>query len=343
MSELDQLESKAEAQRALFAEAVDGMRVRIADTADDLRERISPEHIVHRTGEKWRNFIETSARDNPIEAAGFAVLLAYPLWRMTRAIPLPMAIAGAAVLLARQARLNPTLVSELLADTRVQADIAVGRLAHATEQVRDEAAHEVREVGSQAKAASYVIQGAARSAAANVSEHLGYATDSASTAFSNALEAVTPSEATIQSLKDGAHAAADKAKDITSHVASSSAAYSRGAVNAIAENPMLVAGLGLAAGGLLAAVLPRSKADSQLGGLASTVQKSAERALKEGRQAATKTITDLYDHTVNEVEAVGLTAGAVTSAAEDIKQQAGDHTVEAVTKRNKTIPESRHD
>jgi hypothetical protein len=349
--QFNQLERQAEAQRALLASEVDDIRVRFAETADDLRERLSPDRIVRRTIGKWRSLIEQGARDNPIQAAGVLALLAYPLWRVARALPLPMVIAGAGVFLAGKARFSTTRANELLAETRSRAHDAASRLAETAEQVRNGAVSDLQQVRARATVgasnASDMIQDAARSAAFDIAEHLGHAADSASAVFSNAVEALTPSDTTIQATKDGAQAAADAAKDVASRAVHSGAAYSRSAVNAVAQNPLLIGGVGLAAGGLFAALLPRTRADSQmLGGLARTLQKSAKPALKRSHQAVTKSAGDLYDRAAAEAEAHGLTVNAMQDAASDINERLGNVAAAAKRAINRRVDharESNHD
>jgi hypothetical protein len=192
-----QLENQAEAQRALFVGAV-----------DELREQLSAAQIIHRASAGWRNWIEQSAHDNPLQVVSMAALLAYPLWRLARVMPLPMIIAGAGVIFASTARVSTTQAKETLNNTRVRARDVVDRLVDATKQVHDSAARDLQRaqasVAADTNAASEIMQEGARSAAATVKDYVGRAVDSASGEVSNALHAVTPSDTTIQSAEDGA-------------------------------------------------------------------------------------------------------------------------------------------
>lgn len=350
MTQLDQLESEAAAQRARFADAVDGVRARIGEKADDLRERLSPRRAVRRTGENWRNLIEQRVRDNPIQVASAAALLAYPVWRMARALPLPVLVAGAGVLLSSKARLSTTQATDLLAEARGKAREVGGRLGDATIQARDGAVEGLGTMGVRASetinSASAAIQDTAQSVTANAKAHLAQATDSASAALSNAVDAITPSDETIQSVTDGARAAVDTAGDIARHAARTGTGYSRDAANLVSQNPLLVAGVGIAAGGFLAALLPRTNADSQmLGGLARAIRDSAEDALSVGHQKATRAISDLQHRAAAEAEARGLTAGTIQDAVDDLNEQASDVAIAAkrAFERNAPIRENHHD
>ena len=131
--QLDQLEREAEAQRALFATGIDDIRLRIAESADNLRDQLSPGKVVRRTAKRWRDLIEQNARENPLQVVGVAALVGYPLWRMARALPLPMVIAGAGVLLARKAPFSTAQVSELLTETGARAQSAVDQFVDFSE------------------------------------------------------------------------------------------------------------------------------------------------------------------------------------------------------------------
>jgi hypothetical protein len=350
MSRLEQLESEAVAQRALFADAVDGVRSRIAETADDLRENLSPSRVVSRAGENWRSWIEQRARDNPIQVASAAALLAYPAWRIARALPIPVLIAGAGVVLSGKARFSTRQAGDLLADARSKTREVGNRLADATEEARESAAENLGMIGANAtksaRRTSDAIQDAAYSGAANIKDQLARATESATTALSSAVESMTPSDATVQALTDDARAVANAAGDITKHAARSGAAYSRGAANAVTQYPLVIGGLGLAAGGLLAALLPRTKAEGPiLGGLARSILDSTGEALSEGHQKATKAISDLQHRATEEAESRGLTAGAIQGAVEDLKERASDVAVatKRTIKRTAHIRENHHD
>lgn len=336
MSQLDKLESEAASQRAVFVGAVDGMRSRIREAADELRETLSPNRVARRTGENWRNLIEQRARDNPIQVASAAVLLAYPVWRIARALPLPVVIAGAGVLLSGKARLSTTEAGEFVADAGGRARKIGTRLADATTNASDAAAENlglVRARATQSVArASDTIRDAASSAAGKFKEHLARGTETATATLSGAVESVTPSDATVQSLRDSARGVAETAADITEEASRSGAAYSRAAAEAIVQNPLLIGGLGLAAGGLLAALLPRTKADGQiLGGLARSIQDGTDQVLSEGHQRATQAVSNLQRRAAGEAEARGLMPGAIQDAVDDLKDRATD--VAVATKR----------
>lgn len=350
MTQLDQLESEAAAHRTRFADAVDGVRARVGATADDLREKLSPGRAIRHAVENWRGLIEERARENPIQLASAAILFGYPAWRLVRALPLPVLVAGAGVLLSSKARFTTTQASDLMVNAGNKVREIAGRLSDATLQAGDGAAEQLGIIGARGSeavnSASEAMQDTAQAAAAHAKTQLTQAADSASAALSNAVDAVIPSDATIQSFAGNAWATASAAGDVTKRAALSGAAFSRDTVNAVAQNPLLIAGLGIVAGGFLAALLPRTRADSQmLGSLARTIRNNAQDALREGHQTATAAILDLQERAADEAETRGLTAGAIQEVVDDLNERASN--VAAATKRtikrNAPMRENHHD
>jgi hypothetical protein len=90
----------------------------------------------------------------------------------------------------------------------------------------------------------------------------------------------------------------------------------------IEQNPLLVAGVGLLVGGLIASALPRSDFEDDLVGDASTAAKRrAEAAASQGFDAARKAAGEVYDETAKQAEAEGLTSDGIGNAAKDLTQR----------------------
>ena len=79
----------------------------VSQTADDLRQRVSPEAIktevsnyARNRGERLLEDITSAARRNPMQAVAVGASVAYPLLRLARAIPLPILMVGAGLFFA---------------------------------------------------------------------------------------------------------------------------------------------------------------------------------------------------------------------------------------------------
>jgi hypothetical protein len=90
----------------------------------------------------------------------------------------------------------------------------------------------------------------------------------------------------------------------------------------IEQTPLLVAGVGLLVGGLIAIALPRSEfEDDLIGDASATAKRRARDAASKGMDAARTAVGGVYDETTRQAEAEGLTADGIGKAAQDITQR----------------------
>src|ERR1700716_1667381 len=98
---LQQIKRETEQTRAGLTNTVEQLRTSVADTAADIRHRISPDAIkaevsgyIKSRGEQLLNDVTDAARKNPMQAVAVGASLAYPLLRMARSIPMPGLVVG---------------------------------------------------------------------------------------------------------------------------------------------------------------------------------------------------------------------------------------------------------
>jgi hypothetical protein len=119
--------------------------------------------------------------------------------------------------------------------------------------------------------------------------------------------------------------ARDTASDVTNRAG-------KGFVETIEQHPLMVAGVGLLIGGLIASALPRSDVeDGLIGGASNSVKKRAQAAASQGFDAAKDVAGDVYDKAVRQAEAEGLTPDALGDAAQNIGQRVRRVAESAVT------------
>ncbi|HXO68021.1 MAG TPA: hypothetical protein VN838_03580 [Bradyrhizobium sp.] len=124
---------------------------------------------------------------------------------------------------------------------------------------------------------------------------------------------------------NAAKTARDTASDLTNRAGKTF-------VETIEQNPLVVAGVGLLIGGLIASALPRSDIeDGLIGGASSSVKKRAQAAAAQGIDVAKDAAGDVYDKAVRQAEAEGLTPDALGNAAQDIGQRVRRVAESAVT------------
>src|SRR3979409_1816555 len=94
---LQQIKRETEQTRAGLTDTVEQLKISVAETATDLRHRISPDAItaasprsIKSRGEQLCNDVPTAARNNPMQAVAIGASVAYPLLRLARAIPVPV-------------------------------------------------------------------------------------------------------------------------------------------------------------------------------------------------------------------------------------------------------------
>ena len=354
---LQQIKRETEQTRAGLTDTVEQLKTSVAETASDIRHRISPEAIkaevsgyIKSRGEQLLNDITSAARRNPMQAVAVGASVAYPLLRLARAIPLPVLMVGAGLFFAgsKTGQTASQKASDVAADL---SDDVARRARELGEQVQDTAsaartyASEQFDRVSSAIAGGTDQEGLADAAGAAVASNSQRIKDSAASAGATLSDRASglkddgrrlagSAATTVQDIADGATAAArsaastvvdtgvDAARTIRRTASDASDRAGKTIFQTIEQNPLLVAGVGLLVGGLIASALPRSGLEDDLIGDASTAAKRrAQAAASHGFDAAKATVGEVYDETARQAEAEGLTPDGIGKAAQDISQR----------------------
>jgi hypothetical protein len=352
---LQQIKRETEQTRAGLTATVEQLKTSVAETASDIRYRISPDAIkaevsgyIKSRGEQLLNDVASAARRNPMQAIAVGAGIAYPLLRLVRAIPAPVLMVGAGLFLASK---TGQAASEKASD--VAADLS-DELAHRAEEFRDQ----VEKSASAAKAYASDKLDRVSSAVAGGADQVRMAADAAGAAVASNTRKITDSAASVgatdraDSLKDDGVRISGSAAGTVQDNASGVTAAARNAAGAVAEtgldaarairkkasdssdragsailqtieqNPLLVAGLGLLVGGLIASALPRSEFEDDLIGDASAkAKRRAQAVASRGFDAARTAAGEIYDETARQAEAEGLTTDDIGNVAQDISQR----------------------
>ena len=130
---------------------------------------------------------------------------------------------------------------------------------------------------------------------------------------------------TVEAGKDAAKAARDTASDLADRA-------QKTIFQTIEQNPLVVAGVGLLIGGLIASALPRSEIEDDLaGGASDGIKRRAQDAAAQGLDAAKAAAGEVYDEASRLAEAEGLTPRGISEAAQDIGQRVRRVAESAVT------------
>jgi len=354
---LQQIKRETEQTRAGLTDTVEQLKTSVAETASDIRHRISPEAIkaevsgyIKSRGEQLLNDVTSAARRNPMQAVAVGASVAYPLLRLARAIPLPVLMVGAGLFFAgsKTGQTASQKASDVAADL---SDDVARRARELGEQVQDTAsaartyASEQFDRVSSAIAGGTDQEGLADAAGAAVASNSQRIKDSAASAGATLSDRASglkddgrrlagSAATTVQDIADGATAAArsaastvvdtgvDAARTIRRTASDASDRAGKTIFQTIEQNPLLVAGVGLLVGVLIASALPRSGLEDDLIGDASTAAKRrAQAAASHGFDAAKATVGEVYDETARQAEAEGLTPDGIGKAAQDISQR----------------------
>ncbi|MDE2361937.1 MAG: hypothetical protein KGM42_04595 [Hyphomicrobiales bacterium] len=296
-----EIKQDAERSRAELAGTVDALRASISG----VKQRMEPDSLkaeaAHYAQERGRQIVD-AARQNPAQAAAVVALAGWPLYRLARAIPLPIAMIGAGLFL------TGTRTGKRVVDTAADraADLAdeVNRRTHdLRENAGDAVEAATGAISSAADRLTTVAAAAAGSAVATAGDAAAAARGAVADAAKNASETAQILSAagtqakfdigqtTAQALGAAGEAAQAAAKHAQEAVRAGAGAVRDKADPIVAfakENPLIVGGLGLVIGGFLASAIPATAAERGVAGLVGagvrTGLKSA--ALKGAAQAA---------------------------------------------------------
>jgi hypothetical protein len=388
---LQQIKRETEQTRAGLTDTVEQLKTSVADTASDIRQRISPDAIkaevsdyIKSRGEQLLNDVTAAARRNPMQAVAVGASVAYPLLRLARAIPLPVLMVGAGLFFAgsktgqaatqkasdvasdlsdevvRRAREFGDQVGESASVAKAYASDQFDRVSAAVSGGTDQVSRTADAAGTTLASNSKTLQDRAALLGSTLSDRatdlrdqgVRMAGSAAATAQDKAASFGSSLSDRATDLKDQGIRMASSAATTVQDIASSATSVARNAAGTTADagldaaravrdtasdltdragktifqtiekNPLLVAGVGLLIGGLIASSLPRSDIEDGLVGDASTaVKRRAQDAASQGFDVAKNAVGEIYDEAAVQAEAEGLTPDGIGSAAQDIGQR----------------------
>jgi hypothetical protein len=355
---LQELRRETEQTRAGLTQTVEQLKTSVSETASDLRQRISPEAIkaevsdyVRSRGERLMEDITAAARRNPMQAVAVGASVAYPLLRLARAIPLPVLMVGAGVFFASsKAGQSATqkasdLASDLSDEVRRRSHDLSDQVSSSVDAAKDITANTVGRAADMISTAAEQIRGSAASAGSELNSANDRVRDGA-TSLGDAINT------RAGELRDGVTNLANSATEATRDFTVDAAASARNAaasakqsasetvkglrgkasdvsgragetfLDTIEQNPLLVGGVGLLLGGLIASALPRSEIEDNLVGEASaTTKRRAQEAAAQGFEVAKGAAGEIFENVARQAGTEGLTPEALDASAKDIGQR----------------------
>jgi ElaB/YqjD/DUF883 family membrane-anchored ribosome-binding protein len=340
---LGELKRETEQTRAGLTDTVEQLRTSVSETASDIRQRLSPESIkaeisdyVRSRGERLVEDVTAAARRNPMQAVAVGAGVAYPLLKLARAIPMPVLLIGAGLFFTGSktgqgaVQKASDMASDLTDEVRRRghdfSDQVGSSVASARDAVTDavDRAGEMMSTGAERLRASAGSAGSvADSVAAKGRDLKGGVVDLAGAASERikgiAADSSSAAQSAMASTRDTAF---ETARDLRNRAAAASDRAGKTVFETIEQNPLLVAGVGLLLGGLIASALPRSELEDNLVGEASEAAKNRARdAASRGFDAAKGAAGEILENVARQAGAEGLTPDGLDTAAKDIAQR----------------------
>jgi hypothetical protein len=351
---LNQIRQETEQTRAALTTTVEELRGTVSDTAADIKNRLRPDAIkaevsgyIKSRGEQLFHDMTEAARRNPMQAIAVGASVAYPVMRMARAIPLPILMIGAGLFFAgsKTGQDLTQKASDFAGDATEEARRRVHELRNQASEFGDQAAQAVADVRDQA---AQTVSGV-RDRASDALDRAGDAISGTVWQASNQVNEFADRSSQI------ADRSANTAKETTSQVADTLRDAQRRATqvgqeffdatrervtaagenlsqtgrktadtvrDSIQQNPLLVAGVGLLVGGLIASILPKSETEQRLLGDASdTVRRRAQQAAAAGFESAKSATGEILANVAQQASAEGLTADGLGQSAQNVSQR----------------------
>ena len=327
---VEELRRDSEQSRAQLAATVDRLREQIADTAEDIRYKVSPENIKaevsgfisHKT-HGWMDALKQQAMDNPMQAIAAGTAIAVPAMRLARGFPLPLLMIGAGL----------ALSSKTVRDRAAEA--AAPGIEKAREVI-DEASERAQSFGDGMRKAMSHAERQAAGMANEAQETAGGMADAASGVASDLRDrAAQTADAVSNRVRAGVDAASEMAKEqmerVRSTATNAASAAPATASKVIRDNAVLIGGLGVAIGAILAASLPSTRAEaSVIGNASDRVKRAAGTAAQSGFEAAKDTVLSAADAAAKSVSEADL-GGHASRITEDVTERLKEVAEDVVT------------
>jgi ElaB/YqjD/DUF883 family membrane-anchored ribosome-binding protein len=305
---LSRLERESEQTRAQLAQTVDELRTRISPAAlkQDVRD------YVRHTGQDFLHNVERRARENPLQAVAIAAGLAYPAWRIVRSIPAPILLIGAGLALTRTGGSTPVGDGQASAAGGLLDDVRE-KVGGATEAVKERARQAADVVQQAVSGAAERMSGAAESVQSAVLSRV-------ESVRAGTAEAASGTGAVIREAKGSAATALSSARD---QATQATRRAQDSLVDAMERHPMVVGGIGLFIGAMLAAAIPSTRAENRLlGDTSDELKNRAGDLASQGYATAKDAAEKVYEAGKQAAEQQGLSPAAVRDTLQDLAEKA---------------------
>jgi gas vesicle protein len=316
-------------------------RADLIHTVDELHSRVSPQAIkeevkayARETGSDLIQSLERRALDNPLQTVAIAAGVAYPAWRLLINIPAPILLIGAGL---ASSQFGGSSTRGAMA--RSDKTGAYGKSEQFTESLRRTAQDVPSNLSQAADGLKEKVTDAAEQAkvgvgeiGSRVAEAISDTTKTARVVMSDAVMAAT--EAASATYRSGMDAASRTGDQLSENFRKSKDSL----FETMERHPLLVGGIGLLIGAVIASALPVSQAETRLFGDASDDLKNRARDMaSEGLEVAKTAAENVYQESVSRIQEDGLTPEVVRQTVRGV----GDQVKNVVQKAAHTLEEDK--
>lgn len=322
---VEELRLESERNRATLAATVDQLRSQLSDTAEDLRQKVSPQHIKSEVSDYISDkthgllgSLKQQAMDNPLQAIAAGTTVAVPLLRIARGFPLPLLMITAGLALTSKTVRGRATQAPRPATAGGMVDQAAERVQAFGDDVMDKISSARAQAADVANDAQSRISGLAEDVTTRMGDATGRLTDNIKGGFDAAKDRIQRAQSTasdtIDATRQTAAAAPEKARQ------------------AIGDNAVLIGGIGIAIGAIIAAALPKTQAEAKVMGNASdSVNQTANEAAQSGFAAVKDKAMSAADAAARSVAEsdLGEHASRMTQNLADSLKEAAEDAVAA--------------
>jgi hypothetical protein len=315
---IEELRAQAELSRAALAANVTELRGRVARVTSPANIKAEARAYVRHERESIVDKLRQRASDNPLQAAAVVAAAAYPALSLARAIPVPLMLIGAGLFLTtRRGQDSAAAMTDKMNDAGRRVSETVSEMTESVTQTAGKMTDSVAQTASDmtnkmtARVTETVsgLRDQAASAAGTISAGAKSMLPHAATS-GDGTEAVTSRLATM---------ASDSMHDISSRASRARSSATRFA----SDNAVLLAGVGVLAGALLAASFPVSNAENRVLGPGKRKVKDAARAAAAmGMDKAGAVVADAVESVGSAAAREGLDGSSLQQAVGDLTEKA---------------------
>jgi hypothetical protein len=327
---VEELRRESERSRAALAASVDQLRDHLSKTAERVRDRVAPEHVkaeasdyISDTAQGWLNSLKQRAMDNPLQAVAAGTALAVPMLRLARGFPLPLLMISAGL------ALTSKTVRVRASEAAMPAMNKAGQMVNQATEGAQALVGVVRDDTASIQSHASDLASDAQSRTSDLAKDVSAAVSKTTSALN---EKITDR---VDRAKEGIDRVRSAANDKVSAARSAAAAAPEHTRQLVGDNAVLIGGLGIAIGAILAGALPKTKTEAKiLGDANEEVKQKANEAVEAGFATLKDKALSAADAAVKSVAESGLgdhasrltqdLAGSLKEAATDAASAAFD-------------------